>query len=56
MESTKIDFVLESVEGESAGESADKPAGKSTDIDGNRAGAWGDKPAKKHKKAHKHHG
>lgn len=52
MESTKIDFVLESVEGEVAGESS----AKSTDIDGNRAGAWGDKPAKKPKKAHKHHG
>lgn len=52
MESTKIDFVLESVEGGPADESS----AKSTDVDGNRAGAWGDKPAKKHKKAHKHHG
>jgi ribonuclease R len=48
MESTKIDFVLESVPGETAV--------VSTDVDGNRAGAWGDKPAKKPKKAHKHHG
>lgn len=48
MESTKIDFVLESVPGETAA--------VSTDVDGNRAGAWGDKPAKKPKKAHKHHG
>jgi ribonuclease R len=48
MESTKIDFVLESVLGETAV--------VSTDVDGNRAGAWGDKPAKKPKKAHKHHG
>ena len=48
MESTKIDFVLESVPGETAV--------VPTDVDGNRAGAWGDKPAKKPKKAHKHHG
>ncbi|HQS58508.1 MAG: ribonuclease R [Gallionellales bacterium 35-53-114] len=48
MESTKIDFVLESVPGETAA--------LPTDIDGNRAGAWGGAPAKKSKKAHKHHG
>lgn len=52
MESTKIDFVLESVEGESAGENS----AKAGDVDGNRAGAWGDKQNKKPKKAHKHHG
>ena len=48
MESTKIDFVLESVPGETALEAGD--------VDGNRAGAWGDKPTKKPKKAHRHHG
>ena len=48
MESTKIDFVLESVAGETAVEAGD--------VDGNRAGAWGDKPTKKPKKAHRHHG
>jgi ribonuclease R len=52
MESTKIDFVLENVPGETTGE----PSAKSTDVDGSKAGAWGDKPAKKPKKAHKHHG
>jgi ribonuclease R len=47
MESTKIDFVLESVTQEAAAE---------LDV-GSKAGAWGgDKPAKKPKKAHKHHG
>ena len=48
MESTKIDFVLESVPGETAVEAGD--------VDGNRAGVWGDKPTKKPKKAHKRHG
>lgn len=48
MESTKIDFVLENV----AGESDNEPG----DIDGNRTGAWGSPTPKKHKKAHKHHG
>jgi ribonuclease R len=48
MESTKIDFVLENV----AGESDSEPG----DVDGNRAGAWGSPAPKKHKKAHKHHG
>jgi len=49
MESTKIDFILESV----AGEASDEP----TDVDGNRAGAWGDKSSKKPKKSHnKYHG
>jgi len=53
MESTKIDFVLESVLGESAG----LPAAESTSIDAKRAGAWGGGSApKKSKKAHKHHG
>jgi len=48
MESTKIDFVLESV--------AADPESEPGDIDGNRAGAWGGPAPKKHKKAHKHHG
>ena len=52
MESTKIDFVLESVAGETTG----KASGESADIDGNRAGAWGGSAPKKPKKAHKHHG
>ena len=48
MESTKIDFVLESVLSEATGEP--------TEVDGNRAGAWGDKSGKKSKKPHKYHG
>jgi len=49
MESTKIDFILESVIGESSGEAG------SIDVI-SRVGAWGSTAPKKSKKAHKHHG
>ena len=54
MESTKIDFVLESV----AGEPAAVSTGEDGELDlGSKAGAWGGNHApKKPKKAHKHHG
>ena len=53
MESTKIDFVLESVISEAAG-----IPGESGELDvSKKAGAWGGNHApKKPKKAHKHHG
>jgi len=54
MESTKIDFVLESVAGETAGAAS----AESGELDlSSKAGAWGGNHApKKPKKAHKHHG